>query len=209
MGGAAAFLCVNYLRDAPGVPAAEWITVDGTCPECDGTGDVVEGSFYGDPFVAPCDTCRGEGTTAAGLVDRVVDVVVGPLPAEVTRVSDGWEVWPPDPPGHEHPNHPEGRPSRLYPSGGASWYPLAEGEVVGRARIVEAWPLRYGLYDGTADFLTPLDWVGDRPTGPAPDVDPLSLVFRDRVDTRTLHGVKRFGQDWSYGRVACRVVLVR
>lgn len=69
------------------------------------------------------------------------------------------DACPADRPGHEHPNHPRGRPARLYVSA-ASWVELPLGAVVATCRLVDVVP--------TVDFRTEredtrkrIEWIDD------------------------------------------------
>lgn len=67
-------------------------------------------------------------------------------PLSERLVLGDYEVWPADPPGRPHPNHPEGRPARLYRNTDSimtagRWWPLPFGAVVATAELIEVLPI--------------------------------------------------------------------
>jgi hypothetical protein len=79
----------------------------------------------------------------------------GPLAIHAARrpvrekvVIGAYEAWLPDEPGRPHPNHPDGRPARLYCNSPktsfdlARWWPLPFGAVVATCTLVDVVPMK-------------------------------------------------------------------
>jgi hypothetical protein len=91
-------------------------------------------------------TYRGPLAIHAGLSTAALNrPMPRPRPDPVT--VGRYEAWDADSASRPHPNHPDGRPARLYdndPSnwlGGASWMPLPLGAVVAVCDLVDVVPI--------------------------------------------------------------------
>lgn len=86
-----------------------------------------------------------------------IAIVAGTKPVKKKAKIGRHEVWPADHPDRPHPNHPDGRPDRLYDNDNegrrllsiGSWRPLPLGRVVATVRVTEALPMvaETGEYD--------------------------------------------------------------
>lgn len=90
---------------------------------------------------------RGRHFPWSSAIGETIAVHAGVRPLREKVVfgpPDGsaWESWPADHPNRPHPNHPGGRPPRLYnPKFAASWTPLPLGAVVATARVADVIPM--------------------------------------------------------------------
>lgn len=69
----------------------------------------------------------------------------GARPVHEIATLGAWEVWPADARDRPHPNHPNGRPPRLYRNDVSfihvgMWWPLAFGAIVASCTLVDAVP---------------------------------------------------------------------
>lgn len=74
-------------------------------------------------------------------------------PLRERLVIGDYEAWPPDARNRPHPNHPDGRPARLYWNDGpwlsiGSWTPLPLGAVVATCTLTDVVPIVQGIQDG-------------------------------------------------------------
>lgn len=114
-------------------------------------------------------------------------------PVREKLVLGDYEAWPADTKDRPHPNHPGGRPARLYCNKGpwlsaATWRPLTFGAVVATADLVDCLPM---VNIGEETAITRLEigtWGGDPNLmicGPQPDgddIDPSDFYERDVTD---------------------------
>jgi hypothetical protein len=86
---------------------------------------------------------RPNRTNVRGRI--AIHAAVKPV-TEILELGD-FEAWPADPPDRPHPNHPEGRPARLYRNNGRSaltlgrWAPLQYGRIVATADLYDCVPM--------------------------------------------------------------------
>ena len=91
-------------------------------------------------------TIETRGWSSAYRGPLVIHAAKKPLREKL--VLGDFEAWPADLPGRPHPNHPDGRPCRLYCNRGnwrtlASWWPLPLGAVVATCTLADVVPMVY------------------------------------------------------------------
>lgn len=92
-------------------------------------------------------------------------------PIKATMVIGDYEVWPPDHRDRPHPNHPAGRPSRIYANHAGwlamgRWAPLPLGAIVATANLVDCVPmLSHDVNRPGSDYPRdyPRDYLADLP----------------------------------------------
>lgn len=120
------------------------------------------------PRIAPVKWIETRSWQTSWRGPVLIHAAKTPLRERIT-FTETVEAWPADHPDRPHPNHPDGRPARLYPFTGwnvASWVPLPYGAVVGTAELVDCVPI-YGLDDkpgsGVTHYITECTHDGNLP----------------------------------------------
>lgn len=102
------------------------------------------------PKRSPWSSAIGETIAIHAAVRPLREkIVFGPT------MGSSWEAWPADDPKRPHPNHPAGRPPRLYdPQYAANWTPLPFGAVVATCRLRDVVPM---VHTGNEGAIRTLD----------------------------------------------------
>lgn len=116
-----------------------------------------------------------------------------------------WEAWPPDPPGHVHPNHKNERPARIYCNAGGwpdfgRWRPLPLGAIVATCTLQDVVPIVDGADDHDLEDFLDAYMEGDYPCSAPTTVAGLTL-FRERISESCHHDQLPYG-DFTPGRYA-------